>query len=36
LKGAAAGRGSAEGQAQSFVAVNSFPAVARPGRETKF
>ena len=36
LKGVAAGRGSAEGQAQSFVALNSFPAVARPGRETKF
>jgi hypothetical protein len=36
LKGAAVGRGSAEGQEQSFVAVNSFPAVARPGRETKF
>jgi hypothetical protein len=36
LKGAAAGRGSAEDHQQSFVAVNSFPAVARPGRETKF
>jgi hypothetical protein len=36
LKGAAARRGSAEDQEQSFVAVNSFPAVARPGRETKF
>jgi len=33
---AAAERSSAEDQAQSFVAVNSFPAVARPGRETKF
>ena len=36
LKGAAAGRGSGEDHHQSFVAVNSFPAVARPGRETKF
>jgi hypothetical protein len=33
---AAAERSSAEGQGQSFVAVNSFPAVARSGRETKF
>ena len=36
LRGAAARKGSAEDQVQSFVAVNSFPAVARPGRETKF
>ena len=36
LKGAVAGKGSAEDHEQSFVAVNSFPAVARPGRETKF
>jgi Glycosyl hydrolases family 35 len=37
LKNAAAGNGGGlENPAQSFVVVNSFPAVARPGRETKF
>ncbi|HEY2109978.1 MAG TPA: beta-galactosidase [Candidatus Acidoferrales bacterium] len=36
LKDAAAGNGGLENLAQSFVIVNSFPAIARPGRETKF
>jgi hypothetical protein len=36
LKDAAAGAGGLKNWAQSFVAVNSFPAMARPGRETKF
>ena len=36
LKGAAAANNSLESRPQSFVAVNSFPAIARPGRETKF
>jgi hypothetical protein len=38
LKGAAAAgaNDSQESRSQSFVAVNSFPAVARAGRETKF
>ena len=36
LKGAAAANDSTENRSQSFVAVNSFPAMARPGRETKF
>ncbi len=36
LKEAAAANGAPEIRAQSFVAVNSFPAMARPGRETKF
>jgi hypothetical protein len=36
LKGAAAANGVPENKAQSFVTVNSFPAMARPGRETKF
>jgi hypothetical protein len=35
LKGAGAATNSPEG-AQSFVAVNSFPALARPGRQTRF
>jgi hypothetical protein len=36
LKDAAAANGAPENGAQSFVTVNSFPAMARPGRETKF
>ncbi len=36
LKGVAAANGVPENKAQSFVTVNSFPAMARPGRETKF
>jgi hypothetical protein len=36
LRAAATENSSLESHAQSFVAVNSFPAVARPGRETTF
>jgi hypothetical protein len=36
LKGAVAGKSSAQDQAQSFVAVNSFSSASGPGRETKF